>query len=556
MRVQVPFYPFSIYCPKGTEVKNMNYKFYTQKAIGTPQSQPIPGRESEMRQGRSGGYMFDAGIWSMLHRCLLVGTAKSTYYAGKQELTDDFANVIRQCVYEDPARVAQEILYASDGRAINNSAPIFALVLLSMGKTPDAKQAFTEIFPQVVRTGSHFYEWLSYTKSLRGFGKIVRECGKTWLSNTDVKALAYQLLKYQQRQGFSHRDALRLFHVKPISDDRQALFNWVIKGWQELPADIPSEALTQIWWYEWLKRNPDRTHEAIARGRLTHEMAAPVGKMDKQAWQLLFEEMPIGAMLRNLGSLTELGVLRVDASENLQRLETVLNSKDRLRKGRIHPIDALKALKTYQSGGQLGRSKKTWEPVSRIVDILEKSVELSFDTIAPTGKVFMHAVDVSGSMSAYTVSSVGLTCCEIATAMALVTAKAEQNYAIRGFATDFRDLGITAKDSFGSALKKASNQNFGGTDASVAYDWMIKKKFKADVICFWTDSESWAGRRHPSEALAEYRKKVNPDAKAVYVTLVPYQITLTDLKDPMSWDLGGFDPGTPRLIQMLATGDL
>ncbi|MBD2774528.1 TROVE domain-containing protein [Iningainema tapete] len=534
----------------------MNYKFFTQKNTATPQTQPIPGRESEMIQGRSQGWMFDAGVWKMLRRCLLIGTAKSTYYAGKHELTEDFVTVIRQAIAENPERVAEEILYASDGRSINNSAPILALVLLSMGEAPEAKKAFAEIFPQVVRTGSHFYEWLSYTKSMRGFGKVVREAGKNWFLREDVKGLAYQLLKYQQRHDFSSRDALRLFHVKPPTQDHQQLFEWVVKGWEALPAEIPSPALAQIWWYEWLKRNPEKTHEAILQGRLTHEMAAPVAKMDQAAWQLLFNEMPIGALLRNLGSLTELGVLSADEPTNLHRIEAVLNNKDYLRKGRIHPIDVLKALKTYQSGGKLGRSQKTWNPVSRIVDILEKAVELSFDVVEPTGKVFMHAVDVSGSMSYCTVESVALSCCEIATTMALVTAKAEKNYMIRGFATDFRDLGITNIDSFSSAIRKASNQNFGGTDASVAYDWMIKNKFKADVVCFWTDSESWAGYKHPSQALAQYRQKINPNVKAVYLTLAPYQITLVDPKDPLSWDLGGFDPGTPRIIQMLATGEL
>jgi 60 kDa SS-A/Ro ribonucleoprotein len=543
------------FCLQGLGDKTMNYKFFTNKKTGTPQSQPIPGREAEMIQGRSGGWMFDAGIWKMLRRCLLIGTAQSTYYAGKQELTEDFVTVVRQAIAENPSRVAEEILYASDGRAINNSAPILALVLLSMGEAPEAKKAFAEIFPSVVRTGSHFYEWLNYTKSLRGFGKVVREAGKTWLSREDVKGLAYQLLKYQQRHNFCHRDALRLFHVKPPTPDHQMLFEWVVKGWEELPAEIPSEALAQIWWYEWLKRNPDKTHQAITKGHLTHEMAAPVGRMDKSAWQLLFNEMPIGALLRNLGSLTELGVLRADEHYNLGRVAAVLNNKEHLRKGRIHPIDVLKALKTYQSGGRLGRSKKTWNPVDRIVDILEKAVELSFEVVEPTGKVFMHAVDVSGSMGSL-VADMGLSCCEIATTMALVTAKAETNYMIRGFATDFRNLGITAKDSFSSAVAKASNQNFGGTDASVAYDWMIQNKFKADVICFWTDSESWAGYKHPSQALSQYRKKVNPDIKAVYVTLAPYRITLVDPKDPLSWDLGGFDPGTPRIIQMLAAGEL
>ncbi|HHP7232357.1 MAG TPA: TROVE domain-containing protein [Xenococcaceae cyanobacterium] len=534
----------------------MNYRFFTKKTQNIPQNQPIPGRETEMIQGRSGGWMFDAGIWSMLRRCLLIGTAQSTYYADKKELTEDFIEVIKQAVATDPKRVAQEILYASDGRSINNSAPILALVLLSMGETAAAKRAFAAIFPQVVRTGSHFYEWLNYTKSLRGFGRMIREAGTAWLFREDVKALAYQLLKYQQRHGFRHRDALRLFHIKPPTAEHARLFQWVVNGWNELPQDIPSEALAQIWWYEWLKRHPDQTHEAIAKGRLTHEMAAPVGNMDKAAWQLLFNEMPIGAMLRNLGSLTQLGVLSVANRQNIDRVAAVLNNCNYLRRGRIHPIDILKALKTYQSGGKLGRSKKTWTPIPSIVDILETAVELTFDVVKPTKKVLLHAVDVSGSMSCSVVDSVGLSCCEIATTMALVTAKAEKNYAIRGFSTKFINLKISRRDSFSSALKKANSHNFGATDASVAYDWAIKNKFKADVICFWTDNESWAGRKHPAVALKEYRQKINSDVKAVYITLAPYGISLVDSQDSNSWDLAGFDPGIPRLIQMLAMGEL
>ena len=533
----------------------MNYKFFTNKDK-TPQNKAIPGREAEMVKGRSGGYMFEAGIWQTLKRCLLIGTAQSTYYANKRELTDNFVDTVKEAVAANPDRVAEEIVYASNGRAINNSAPILALVLLSMGDTPAAKQAFIETFPQVVRTGSHFYEWLNYTKSMRGFGKVIKQVGTAWLAREDVKGLAYQLLKYQQRHGFTNRDALRLFHVKPITPEHDRLYDWVVNGWSELPESAPSEAMEQIWWYEWLKRHPEETHRAISAGRLTHEMAAPVGKMDRQAWQLLFETMPIGALLRNLGSLTQLEVLRTDAVGNCDRVETLLNNKEYLRKARIHPIDVLKALKTYSSGGRVGRSKKTWTPVPRITDILEKALELSFSVVKPTNKVFLHAVDISGSMSYGVVDSVGLSCCEIATTMALVTAKAEKNYAIRGFSTKFIDLGINRGDSFRSALKKSSNQNFGGTDASVAYDWAVKHQFKADVICFWTDSESWAGRKHPAQALKEYRRKVNPNAKAVYVTLAPYNITLVDPQDKNSWDLAGFDPGIPRLIQMLANDEI
>jgi 60 kDa SS-A/Ro ribonucleoprotein len=536
----------------------MVYQFFfgNKNEQKTPQSQPIPGRESEMVLARSGGYTFKAESWQALRRCLLIGTANGSYYATKWELTNDFVDVLERAIKEDPMRVASEIDYASDGRAINNSTPIWALVILSMGESNEAKRAFQEVFPKVVRTGSHFYEWISYTKSVRGFGKIVREAGRNWLLNGETQALAYQLLKYQQRHGFSNRDALRLFHPKPTTEDRDSLFKWILKGWEELPEQPPNPALNQIWWYEWLKRNPDRTNEAIVNGRLTHEMAAPVGKMTQQAWQLLFEEMPIGALLRNLASLTEIGVLDTKETKNLDRVSDILNSKERLRKGRIHPIDVLKALKTYQSGGNFGRSSKKWTPVPRIVDILDKALELSFDALEPTGKIFMHAVDISGSMCCNAVGGIDLSCCEIATTMALATAKAERNYAIRGFSTEFIDLKIASSDSFSSAIQKSSNQNFGGTDASVAYQWMIKNNFYADIICFWTDSESWAGRQHPTQALAEYRRKVNPNAKAVYTTLAANKISLVDPKDPNSWDIAGFDPGAPRLIQAIATGEV
>ncbi|MBE7380628.1 MAG: TROVE domain-containing protein [Leptolyngbya sp. SIO1E4] len=533
----------------------MNYTFFTQ-ATKTPQTQPIPGRQAEMTQGRSGGYVFKADLWQQLRRCLLLGTAQGSFYADKHELTNEFVETVQQAVEINPQRVAEEIVYASDGHAVNNSAPLLALVLLSMGETAEAKQAFQEIFLSVVRTGSHFYEWLSYTRSLRGFGKLVRMCGQAWLTKPDSKALAYQFLKYQQRHGFTHRDALRLFHVKPETPDQQALYQWATQGWETVPQAPPTEAMRQIWWYERVKCDPSLTRAAIREGRLTHEMIAPIGQMDQAAWQLLFEDMPIGALLRNLGSLTALGVLQTHKGKNLKHLAKRLQDKRQLRRGRIHPIDVLKALKTYRSGGKVGRSQKTWTPVARVVDILETALERSFDVVEPTGKTFLHAIDISGSMSFYSVGSVGLTCCEIATTLALTTAKAEENYIIRGFSTDFRDLGITARDSFHSALEKASNQNFGGTDASVAYDWAIRNRAYVDVFCFWTDSESWAGKAHPSQRLAAYRKKVNPNAKAVYVTLAPYRISLVDPQDPNSWDFGGFDPAMPKIIQMIAQGEL
>lgn len=61
-----------------------------------------------------------------------------------------------------------------------------------------------------------------------------------------------------------------------------------------------------------------------------------------------------------------------------------------------------------------------------------------------------------------------------------------------------------------------------------------------------------AGRSHPSQALAEYRRAVNPSAKAIYTSISSNQISLVDPRDPYSYDFGGFDPSTPKAIQEIA----
>lgn len=511
-----------------------------------------------MVKGKSGGFAFEADVWQKLRRCLLIGTSSSTYYADKHELTSEFVDVVKEAIALDSNRVAQEILYASDGHSINNSAPLFALALLSAAPSKEAKASFKELFPQVVRTGSHFYEWLNYTKSVRGMGRLIKEAGQQWLAQ-DVKKLSYQLLKYQQRNGYSGRDVLRLFKPVPTTAQHGDLFHWVTKGWSDDDLgtlDVHPEELAQIWWFEYLKRNPNDGVRAVREGRLTHEMTTGIAHMTPEVWQELFLSMPMTALLRNLGSLTEIGVLRFDKTANLDLVESKLLNPDTLRKARIHPIDVLKALKTYQSGGRDGRSQKTWAPVPRINDTLDKCLNLSFDVQEPSGKVFMHAIDVSASMSDKVTGKLDLRRCDVAGVMALATAKAEKNYIIRGFSNQFIDLGISSSDTFINAIAKVQKNNFGSTDASLAYEWALSNKTHVDLFCTWTDNESFAGYRHPSQALTEYRQRVNPNAKAVYISLAPYSISQVDPSDNMSYDIAGFDPSTPRYIQMIAEGSI
>lgn len=550
----------------------MTYSFRTRPGL-TSASQAIPGREGEMIKSASGAVTFKADNWIQLRRGLITGTAAGSFYASANSLTYDWEEILKACLEVDPKRVGEEIIYASSGHAINNSTAIYALVICSIH--PNGKDIFKEIFNKVVRTGSHLHEFMSYCKATRGMGSVIHKALEGWFNSKSVSELSYQMLKYSQRYGFSFKDELRLLKPVTPSGPRSDLYGYVVGKKKVALTKAPSEdpmyfqadpELEKVYWYEWLKANPTRAVEAIQKGGLTHEMVAPIATMSKDVWQELFESMPVTATLRNLANLTSQGVLDMRNKANMDRLESIFLDRAVLEKAMIHPLDVLKALKTYMDGGRTGMSTKTWTPVPRIGDILEQALELSFEVVPRTDKIYLHGLDVSGSMGGTITLSKGsgmssryvsipIRYCEVAAIMALVTAKSEPNYYIKGFASTLIDLGITARDSFSTAVAKVIKSNFGGTNAGKVYEWALQNKVYVDTFVFWTDSESWAGY-HPAQLFKNYQKEINPEAKAIYVTLVPGRGSLVDPRNKNSFDLSGFDPAIPKMVSMISSGEL
>jgi 60 kDa SS-A/Ro ribonucleoprotein len=513
-----------------------------------------------MKENLAGGYAFKATDWTALRRWLLVGSMSGAYYQGKEQMTEENVKVLQSLMKEDAPRVAQEILDASK-KGISVHTPIFALTLLSMADRA-GKDAFREVFPMVIRNASHLYEFFSYVKDNRGFGSLIHRVVKDWLGRKEAKELEYQFLKYQSRYDWSARDVLRVIKPTPDSELKKAVYNWMSGGSAKNPlmSVFPAE-LARINAYEQLKKGAteDEVIDAITKFNMTWEMMPGNLTMTNKIWATLFKTMPVGATIRNLGNLTDKEVFK--DKKNLALLEERF-SADNLKKAYVHPVVFASALKIYELGGEGGKSKLRWTPVPRVVDAIEKGIELSFDFVEPSGKDFFLAIDVSGSMTMNSVGSLYLAPYQVAGIMALATVKSEKDYFVGGFDTQFKVLSKFNKSLGFSAVMDHSSgvwpTNFGGTDAAQAYIYASKKNVHADVFVMYTDNESWAGYKHPSVALKEYRQKVNKNAKAIYITMMAYgdRITLVDPKDPMSYDLAGFTAETPKLINMIARGDL
>lgn len=529
----------------------------------TPQDRPIPGRR-DMRENAAGGYVFSLDPWAKLDRFLVLGTEGGTFYVSERDLTVDACEGVVSCLKEDGPRAVAKIVEVSDGgKAAKNDYALFALALATaVGDGPTRDAAYGAL-PRVARTGTHLFMFLNYAEGLRGWSRGLRRAVSRWYGEKRPHDLAYQLTKYRQRYGFSHRDALRLAHPKPPTQTHDALYFHATKG-EPPEGGFGDEgvarylgALQLIGTYAEEGR-PEKAAAVIASERLPREVVPTELLSERVVWEALLGEdgsrMPMTALVRNLGNLTKLGVLRPMDGLSLSVARRISDFHS-VRQARLHPMTVLAALMTYRSGRGL-RGSGEWSPVREIVDGLEAGFYAAFANAEPSGKRVVYGVDVSGSMNGVygSVAGVpGLSPAMAAGAMALVSSATEETCVVWGFDHRLVELGITARSTLSEAMAAASGRG-GMTDASLPFRGALDRGVEADAFVLLTDSETWYGDRHPVQALADYRRATGIPAKMVVVGMTATGSTIGDLQDAGVLDVVGLSTDTPRLIADFVRG--
>lgn len=539
----------------------------------TPQSEAIPG-ETQV-QNNAGGYVYAVDQWQRLTRFLILGSAGGTYYVAERKLTRDNAAVVEACLSADAARTVAEIVAVSDGgRAPKNDQAVFALALAASSPNVDTRKLAYGALRKVCRIPTHLFQFLDACKAMRGWSRGLRNAVSAWYDSWDANGLAYEVVKYQQREGWSNKDVLRLSHLS-LSNEKQATLRWVIGAelggrvvenkkksvvrtygpTTELPAIIQAfeEAKTA---------DTARLCALIREFGLTREMVPTTALNHVDVWVALLEKMPLHATIRTLGKMTAVGLLGA-LNDSTKLVAERLTDEAYLRKSRVHPMAILTAMKVYeQCHGDKG--SLTWTPVRQIVDALDAAFYAAFGNVTPTGKNLYLALDVSGSMSSRIADS-AISCREACAAMALITMNVEKNYVVKGFTSGsshrsytrgndaIKELAISPRQRLGDVVSYMNDLDFGGTDCALPMLDAIKHKLDVDAFLVFTDSETWAGSIHPSQALKMYRNNFNKDAGEVVVGMTATEFTIADPNDPRTLDVVGFDTATPQAISTWLT---
>ncbi|WP_428261699.1 TROVE domain-containing protein [Haliangium sp.] len=515
----------------------------------TPQSQPLP--DQNQVRNSAGGYVWEVDDWTQLDRFLVLGSEGGSYYASQRELTLDNAQAVKRCLAADGVRTVDRVVEISrSGRAPKNDPATFVLALAAKtGEEATRQRAFAAL-PEVCRTGTHLMRFADYCEAFGGWGRGMRRAVAGWYNDKPADKLAYQLVKYQRRDGWSHRDLLRLTHPKAGTPAHDQLFRWATRG--ELVADADG-ALAMLEAFEQAKRATTASEivRLIEQVALPREAVPTRWLTHAKVWEALLVKMPMTAMIRNLAVMTRVGLL-ASMSEATRTVVSRLESREALRRARVHPIAVLAALMTYKAG-RGARGQHTWTPVGKIVDALDRGFYNSFGAVQPAGKRTLLALDVSGSMGWGTIAGIpGLTPRVASAAMALVTAATEPDYTVVAFSTSLRTLDISPRQRLDAVLRRTAKLPFGGTDCAQPMLWAQKHKVPVETFVVYTDSETWYGKVHPAKALERYRHTMGIPAKLIVVGMVSNGFSIADPNDTGMLDVVGFDTAAPNLMSDFA----
>jgi 60 kDa SS-A/Ro ribonucleoprotein len=519
----------------------------------TRQTSPIAGRETEMAKNYAGGFTFVLDNWGYLDRFLILGSDKPSYYASAQKLTKDAGKNVIKCIHEDGIRVVNRIVeFSTEGRAPKNDPAVFALALCAIHGNEATVAAAYEALPRVARIGTHLFQFVSALDELGKWNAAAKRGVAAWYTKRGEDKLAVQLLKYQSRDGWSHRDVLRLAHVKPKSDVQSNMFRYTVKGAETFTeANVALPGLYTA--VESLKREPQNKKNAlrvIADYRdISWEMLPTELHRDADVMGALVQNMGMTALIRKLGQLTNIGVIK-PLSSDLKTVIAKLTDAEAIKNGRVHPITILNAFNQYRQGHG-DRGTLTWQPVQAVLDALNDAFYDSFQYIESTGQGHFIGVDCSGSMfGARAIGAPNLTAAEVAGVLAMAVVKRESNSWVGGFNSKMSELKITPAMRLDNVLNVIRNFSWGSTDCSLPMLTAIEKNMSAvDKFIVITDNETYAGRMQPVEALARYRKQYNRDAKLIVCGTSTTSFTIADPKDPGMLDIVGFDSAAPQLIQ-------
>jgi 60 kDa SS-A/Ro ribonucleoprotein len=274
-------------------------------------------------QNSAGGPAFALDDMQRLRRFLILGSESSTYYASARDLTIENALCVRRLLADGRAPELVDVVkeISVEGRASKQEPTMFALAMAARhveealgDSTPRqaAKLAFMAL-QDICRIPTHLMMFLTFMEKLgesTGWGRMARRSISNWYTDKDASRLAFMCTKYPSREGWSHRDVLRLAHPRTRDAGQQLVFRYLthkMEGARELYQGMSERdqqevtAIMALLNAVEVTRGADEVSEdlieLVGKHKLAREHMSTKLLDSKVMWQGLLPQMPMTAML-------------------------------------------------------------------------------------------------------------------------------------------------------------------------------------------------------------------------------------------------------------------
>ena len=504
----------------------------------------------------AGGYGFALDDDTRVLRFLTLGTDGGTYYATARELTAQNAPVVLRAARERTAWLVEQVVAISTaGRAPRQNPAIFALAAAAALGDEAGRRGALDALPAVCRTGTHLFLFARYVEQFRGWGRGLRRAVARWYTEPDVDDVAFQAVKYRQREGWSHRDLLRLAHPAVTDPARRALFRWIVddEAGEDAPEIVHGYLAGRAATTD-LGLGPAGHRPPAVLGDAPGRRARRAGRVAGPARERAAADRPAAP------------AAPADPSRGADRGHPPVRRRAARRPGasapgRVHPVSVLVALRTYASGSGAGG---TWEPIREIVDALDAAFYAAFDD----GRAVREADAARGGRVGVDEGRLGVRAPAVAAGgVGGARAGHDEHRArrhLRRLHLGRRRLGAGARRSSRSARASGSTTRSRRCPACPSA--------APTARCRWSGRGRRGGRSTRSSCSPTTRpgrarstrtrrscgtgERSGIDARLVVVGMTATDVSIADPADGGMLDVAGFDAAAPGLVADFSRGDL
>ncbi|EGD79772.1 SS-A/Ro ribonucleoprotein [Salpingoeca rosetta] len=306
-------------------------------------------------ENSAGGFVFKVSDMTRALRFLILGSDSGTYYASARKLTRDNAQCLQRLLDGGQGAELVDLVrtVSVEGRAAKQDPTLFALALCAkQGDTATRQRAFA-VLSEVCRIPTHLFMFLEFCRLFvdgKGFGRAQQRAVAAWYNGKPADKLAHAMTKYKQRNKWRHGDVLRLAHAKPADAAHNALYAYATKGKDALAqAALWTEDETTRELHAFLtalhglaaEEDVGNVVAAIGEHALVREHIPTRFLSCKRVWLAMLPGMPFTALVRNLATMSRIGLFPTppedEDGEPEQAESSVLPLQRRLAGLRVSP---------------------------------------------------------------------------------------------------------------------------------------------------------------------------------------------------------------------------